>query len=137
MSADPRSADVRTLLDRGKSRAEIAIALGLTKNQVIGICYRAGWSTPRGSSAGPSFVGAEAVPAPARPSVMYCDAVAHLASPGCQWPGVGDGPMLDPFKPGFRFCAASVSQPGNPYCRQHEARAWTPTGYAIRTGRAA
>ena len=37
----------------------------------------------------------------------------------CCWP------IGDPADPGFRFCRTPVAWPGQPYCTEHRARAWT------------
>lgn len=96
---------IKALLDQGLGKTEIARRIGLTKNTVIGICYRAGWSVMRA------------------PTMRYVPAAADLASPsGCKWPGVGDAPMLDPMRPGFRFCGEPAIE-GKPYCPTHARRA--------------
>jgi GcrA cell cycle regulator len=94
------------LRDTGMTMREIGERLGLSKNQVIGIVWRAGMSEPR-------------APAPAAPPQ------AVFPERGCLWP------LGDPGTAEFHFCGAAKGAEG-PYCGEHRARAYLSGSRAAR-----
>lgn len=103
-----RNAEIIRRAKAGQSRGRIGRDMGLTKNQVVGVCHRA-------------KVGDAA--AEARQTVVTAPA-AHDASarkgPTCQWiegnPKRGE-PVV--------FCGEPI-QPGSSYCCPHWVRAYVP-----------
>lgn len=87
-------AALEAMLDAGKTFAEIATALGVTKNAVAGRLYRLGLTRPRKT--------------PPRP-------IAEFPPLGrCVYP------IGDPGTPDFHFCG-DRAESGGPYCQHHHA----------------
>lgn len=100
----------------GMSTRQIAEALGVTKNTVVGRLWRAKKTLPKPVRPVPI---AEPVPEPFIGSLA--DAFSRLTSATCRWP------IGDPSKPNFRFCCAprlDVSA----YCDAHDQRAYQKSG---------
>lgn len=135
---NPAREDVRRMTLAGKSKMEIAVALGLTRSAVSGLQSRMGLTRKRPEGftrpihqkrapqpkALPAPVAATEAPAP-RVVVDVAGTTADGLPVGvldlersmCRWP------CGDPLEPGFGFCAAPIVA-GKPYCAHHHARAW-------------
>jgi hypothetical protein len=100
----------------GHCASEIATMIGggLTRNAVIGICFRANVAV----NGGPSHK----VVNPARAFPNWNGGVgAREAEPARQPAGKCRYPFGDPRKPGFHFCEQPVGRADDPYCAKHRA----------------
>jgi GcrA cell cycle regulator len=132
---DQRTQRLTDLWRAGKSAREVADALGVTRNAVIGKLHRLGLSgDPAHASAGPSKPRRERRPravvvrSPAtRRQAFVCQAEAlpglarhleDLSRRACRWP-IGDPKSAD-----FAFCGRPAE--AQPYCAVHQAVAVAP-----------
>jgi GcrA cell cycle regulator len=111
-----RDDDLRRLIyTETASQAALSLSLALnrpiTKNMVIGRCWRAGIEFPPARRK-KAFKPAEPTPNP------------FPASSGCLWP------HGDPGEPGFHFCGAH-RLPDKPYCPWHAGVAYRQPADAI------
>lgn len=101
---EERTATLERLWNEGHSSAQIARALGCTKNQVVGKAHRLHLSA-RPSPIKPI--------APSEPRHIPADGPT-----GCRFPLWGNG------KPTHEYCGAKQHAPGEPYCSEHRAICW-------------
>lgn len=119
---ETRKGRVIAMLDEGKSRAEIASHIGVTRNAVCGMIVRMGARAERfhRQKAAPKPP-PRAEPAPPRAPIVCEPApeggltIVELRRHQCRWPS-GDPRDLDT----FRYCGATRAAEG-PYCARHHA----------------
>lgn len=146
---DERKAAVRVLHNLGTPTEDIGQRFGVTKNAIIGLLHRMGFSTPKAKPAGdtprrpprpaqPALPPAEPVPAETGPSAPTeieeeDEAIAEddggeirqrvpaAAPEGCKWPM---WPHAD--RPNHVYCNKAPAAFGVPYCAGHMAMAYVP-----------
>jgi GcrA cell cycle regulator len=136
--SEERIARVRLLWDEKVSTRLIALDLGVTKNAIIGVARRRGF-TPRPSPI--HRVGER----PARPPLLREGNVpAEPRAPRAPKPPQPTRPLAIAFAPGQRSCQWPTGDerpfvwcdapriPGGPYCSEHDALAHVPTRGAAR-----
>jgi GcrA cell cycle regulator len=111
---DQQSADLRRMWDgENLPVPDIAHALGMNKNQVVGKAHRMGLQSKRQSGGRPKA--RKNAPPVGKREVHD---LAPLAIRTCRYP------HGDPRTPGFRFCGGAVML-GKPYCASHMAVTYT------------
>ena len=123
---EARIARVRSMVARNRPTAEIARALGVSRNAIIGLCHRNGIGLGRGEtparSGRRSTATDEASLSSAAPRGLSRRQRAawaiDAAGPGCLYPTgcIDDGDL--------RFCGAG-RQDESPYCPRHHAVCYT------------
>ena len=103
-------AAAEALWQAGKSSGEIAAALGVTRNMVIGVLARQG------------LIGDRLKPLPEKPAPHPLTA---LKANGCRWPE-GEPGMAD-----FRYCGLPVRSPGESWCATHRRRVYVRPGLRL------
>ena len=111
-SDDGRVIKLKELWSQGKTAAEIALVVGVSRNAVIGKVHRLKLSA-RPSPIKPRSVEARTLPPTGTATILA------LGDRSCKWP-VGD-----PLSPDFHFCGKHASQ-GLPYCLEHAQLAYQP-----------
>ncbi len=116
---------LRELADAGKTSGQIAAAMGITRNAVIGAMHRRGIplkKLPRSKSfrrrPKPAKVSPDlpvSLSPPLQGRMGAGPAILALEATQCHWP------IGDPTRDDFHFCAEPISFP--PYCRRHEKQA--------------
>lgn len=91
------------------SAGQIAERLGLTRNQVIGLCHRRGIMLKRR----PGYQNKR--PEPAEPRALPVGRRIDMS--GCRWPLWGNREA-----PTHEYCGEAIATPGRPYCAEHERR---------------
>lgn len=110
---DDKVKQLKKLWLKGKSTNEIAKALGMSKNSVIGKVHRLDLE------ARPSPIRKkEVVPVAAPRPVMGACKLMELRTNTCRWP------IGDPADSDFHFCGKQIAT-GKPYCPEHCAEAYT------------
>jgi len=124
-SAD-RIAQLRALKAQGLNARKIGLALGTTKNAIIGKLRRLNWSPgdappvePLGPEAGPAKPPPPPEPPPPPKRMPQC-ALIELTDDACRWP------IGDPGRAGFAFCGEETAGLGLPYCPAHCLVAYNP-----------
>lgn len=137
---EPRVALLTRMWREGLSAGEVARALGVTRNAVLGKVHRlklsqagrAAPARPRPCGAPPGPVRRRTGPAAARPRARRSPPAAvepdapglatllTLEAGACRWP------IGDPLKPGFAFCGRAAAR--GSYCEVHASRAFAGTG---------
>lgn len=101
---------------RGLGARKIAETLGLTRNVVLGVCFRAGVTVDKGQPKPRENVVVAPLPVE-RPRAR------GTGGGGCRFPLWADGAPPD-----HRYCGAPVEEAGQPYCLSHRRRCWAGAG---------
>lgn len=118
---DDRVDELRRMWAEGLSSLEIATALGVSKNTVIGKAYRIGLAAR--PSPVPLSAAVEAKRRATRAKKRVSDTFTKVGA--CQWP------FGHPGEKGFHFCGDPVAH-GRPYCSTHAAKAYVSSSASRR-----